>query len=1034
MNSKPGHWSFISIALGLLASGFFNASAAETELRYLSGHGPKDAVPWEFSVTKGRRAGERTTIQVPSNWEQQGFGTYNYGQSPGAKADEHGLYRLRFSVPDEWKGRRVRIVFDGVMTDAEVKINGKSAGPAHQGGFYRFRHDITALLKPGQENLLEVDVSKVSANAATELAERGGDYWVFGGIFRPVFLEAVPAQSIEQVAVDAGADGVFKANVDLGNVRDADRLEARIFTTDGQPAGEAFSVEIPGGGASRVQLDTKITNPRLWTAETPELYTARFTLWKGTEEIHAVTQRFGFRTIEVRKGEGIFLNGKRILLKGVCRHSFRPETGRALDPEDCQEDVRLIKAMNMNAVRMSHYPPDVAFLEACDELGLYVIDELSGWQRAHDTEVGRKLVREMITRDVNHPGILFWDNGNEGGWNRELDGEFALYDPQNRIVLHPWEAFNGVDTKHYPPFDMLTNRLAGPNVVMPTEMLHGLYDGGGGAGLEDYWSAISSSAVGGGAFLWVLADEGIMRGDQGGRVDVYSTYAPDGIVGPHHEKEASFFTVRDVFSPVQVDAPVLDGNFTGKLTVHNRYDFVSLAGCRFAWRLLRFPDPSDPGVQPNEFGGGKLTAPEIAAGADGELALTLPPGWLDADALALVATDSAGQELGTWTWPTVALGKRLGEPARATGKSSVDATTGALVLRAGDVTASFDATCGSLQTLRRGNGISALTNGPRVVFARPAKGEIPWVDVSLETPATPGAAILWKPETPRLLNLLEIDLGLPKPINWAGFKLEISPDGQTWKTLYDATRRSSDGNVYEFPPQPVAAVRLSDFRQVDGGSATVKRMRAAYQAGRFPPAATVPAKVTTGADWLESAAADGSERFRWTLSGTGELRLDYSYQLDGDFTYHGITFDHPEDQFKSVKWLGEGPFRVWQNRLRGTSLGVHEIARNDIQPGESWAFPEFQGCFAGLRWARFETASGPLTVSSRQPGTYLRIGTPRISHPFTTVAFPAGDLSFLRAIPAIGSKFIAPEKTGPASQPAKVAGVHSGSLVFRLGD
>lgn len=194
---------------------FPSSHAAETEIRYLSGHGPKDAVPWEFSVTQGRRAGERTTLPVPSNWEQHGFGSYNYGEGPVEKSDEHGIYRTHFTVPETWKGRKVRIVFDGVMTDAAVTVNGKSAGPVHQGGFYRFRHDITALLNPGAENLLEVDVSKRSADPLTERAERDADYWVFGGIFRPVFLEAVPDRSIEQVSINATADGVFKAHVDF---------------------------------------------------------------------------------------------------------------------------------------------------------------------------------------------------------------------------------------------------------------------------------------------------------------------------------------------------------------------------------------------------------------------------------------------------------------------------------------------------------------------------------------------------------------------------------------------------------------------------------------------------------------------------------------------------------------------------------------------------------------------------------------------------------------------------------------------------
>ena len=112
------------------------------------------------------------------------------------------------------------------------------------------------------------------------------------------------------------------------------------------------------------------------------------------------------------------------MIKGVNRHSFRPESGRTLSKAKNIEDVLLIKSMNMNAVRLSHYPADPEFFEACDSLGLYVMDELSGWHGKHETINGQKLVKEMITRDVNHPCIIWWSNGNEKGWNTELDGEF----------------------------------------------------------------------------------------------------------------------------------------------------------------------------------------------------------------------------------------------------------------------------------------------------------------------------------------------------------------------------------------------------------------------------------------------------------------------------------------------------------------------------------------------------------------------------------------------------------------------------------
>ncbi len=1031
------------LALAPVAALF--AADPQTERQYLSGHGPKDAVPWEFTITAGRRAGEQATIPVPSNWEQQGFGTYNYGQEPVKKSDEHGLYRLKFAVPEAWKGRRIRLVFEGAMTDATVKVNGRSAGPTHQGAFYRFHYDVTSTVKLGAaaDNLLEVDVAKVSANADTETAERGGDYWVFGGIFRPVWLESAPMQSIEHTAIDARADGAFNADVTLASVREATEIEAQIVAADGRPVGAAFKSSVPAGGAGRVHLAAKIDSPRLWTAETPNLYSVKLTLRKGDTVLHTTTECFGFRTFEVRAGQGLFLNGQRILLKGVDRHSFRTETARTLDREDCYADARLIRSMNMNAVRMSHYPPDEAFLEACDELGLYVLDELSGWHHAHDTDVGRRLVREMVERDVNHPSILLWDNGNEGGWNRELDSEFALYDPQNRRVLHPWEIHDDIDTKHYPTFDDLTKRLAGPNLLMPTEFLHALYDGGAGAGLEDYWNALAKSPFGGGGFIWVFADEGIARTDQGGRIDVFGTYAPDGLVGPHHEKEGSYYTVRDLWSPVQIAPPVIDEKFNGALAVTNHYDFTALSQCRFTWQLLRQRGPMEKETAPVILAEGAAPAPAIAPHASGQLVLPLPANWREAAALALVVFGPDQQPLWTWTWPTVAPAKRLAAlaPKPSTVVPQAETAGGEVRLVAGDVTVTFDVATGLLRSVRRGEKTLALANGPQLAFARPeSAGAIEWLPFASEDDASQTRRL----DAPHVASTIEIELDYTKTVSWAGLKLEISPDGNSWKTLYDASRRGGDGKSFNFPPQLVAAVRLSNIRRSDGQPIAVKSVRLGYAPKRFPAVAPGPATISQGTQrdaqtgettaWLETHGAGGLDRARWTLRGDGSLRLDYAYTLSGEFLYHGITFSHPEEKMTSLRWLGAGPYRVWQNRLRGTTLGVNEIARNDVQPGEAWGYPEFQGCFANLNWARLDTVAGPLTVASASPEIYLRVGTPRINHQMTTVEFPAGDLSFLHAIPAIGSKFVTPEKTGPASQPAKASGTYSGSLVFGFGE
>ena len=180
------------LALVLIAGcGTSAAQMPHPERIYLSGTGIDDTKTWEFRCTGGQNSGAWKKIEVPCNWELQGFGDYTYGRWYTVKgatpSDEEGTYRHRFDVPKQWNGQRVLLWFDGVMTDTEVFINGQSAGDMHQGGFYRFGYDITPLLQFGRRNLLEVKVAKHSANASINAAERKADWWK-----RPIRQQATP--------------------------------------------------------------------------------------------------------------------------------------------------------------------------------------------------------------------------------------------------------------------------------------------------------------------------------------------------------------------------------------------------------------------------------------------------------------------------------------------------------------------------------------------------------------------------------------------------------------------------------------------------------------------------------------------------------------------------------------------------------------------------------------------------------------------------------------------------------------------------
>jgi hypothetical protein len=692
---------------------------ATTEILPLSGMGERGETPvlWDFQIDTGRGSGEWTKIAVPSQWEQQGFGTYYYGTQARGRPDddplipkEIGTYRRAFEVPVSWKGRKIHLVFEAAMTDTAVKINGKSAGPVHQGGFYRFDYDITDLLKPGT-NQIEVRVAKESANTSVNRAERRGDYWTFGGIYRPVWLEARPWAHIAWSAIDARADGSFTARLHLnGPGPGKTYAEAQVLDDQGKPVGEPLRAV---ASKDTIELRGKFAAPRQWTAETPHLYFVKLTLKQGSKTLHALTQRFGFRTVEVRENDGVYLNGRKIVLKGINRHSFRPATGRTLTRDQNYEDARLMKSMNMNAVRMSHYPPDPAFLEAADELGLYVIDELAGWQGSYDTPTGARLIGQIVRRDGNHPSILFWANGNEGGWNTDNDGEFARSDQQRRNVLHPWAIHGGINTDHYEKYDSTVKLSAGPRIFMPTEFLHGLYDGGIGAGLEDYWKVMGASPTVAGGFFWAFADECAERTDQNRRIDCMGNAAPDGILGPHHEKEGSYFTVKQVWSPVQLsDLAYADGALSLKL--RNEYDFTSLSQVQFAWKLIELPGMASRAA-PIVRQEGLVSGPDLPPRREMNWVVPVPGAPVVGGVIELTARDAGGAQLWTWTLPA------RNKKGSAHDQGTVRREKQDLRVSSGEYSLQFNSD-GTLVSLRRGDREVALGGPAAFAGVREGRG------------------------------------------------------------------------------------------------------------------------------------------------------------------------------------------------------------------------------------------------------------------------------------------------------------------------
>ena len=883
----------------------------------------------------------------------QGFGTYQYGISfygkafPEGIAGEKGMYKYEFEVPEEFRGKQVSLVFEASMTDTEVKVNGRKAGSKHQGAFYRFSYNVTDLLKYGKKNQLEVTVSKESENASVNLAERRADYWNFGGIFRPVFLEVKPAVNLRHIAIDAQMDGSFRANCYTNISGDGMSIRAQILDGKGKKLADTTVPLKAGSDWTTLQLN--VSAPALWTAETPNLYKAQFSLLdKGGKVLHHETETFGFRTIEVRESDGLYVNGVRINVRGVNRHSFRPESGRTLSKAKNIEDVLLMKGMNMNSVRLSHYPADPEFLEACDSLGLYVMDELGGWHGKYDTPTGVRLIEGMIKRDVNHPSIIWWSNGNEKGWNIELDGEFHKYDPQKRPVIHPQGNFSGFETMHYRSYGESQNYMRLPEIFMPTEFLHGLYDGGHGAGLYDYWEMMRKHPRCIGGFLWVLADEGVKRVDMDGFIDNQGNFGADGIVGPHHEKEGSYYTIKQLWSPVQVMNTAIDRNFDGKLSVENRYDYLNLNTCRFIWQQVKFPSVTDASNTTTRIlKQGEVQGSDVAAHGVGvvDIKTSILP---EADALFLTVIDKYGYELWRWTFPVDKLNRETEQFSASSGRASYTETEKGITVKANGRTFVFSKKDGQLKDVSVNNRKISFANGPRFIGARRA-------DRSLDQ----------------------------------------------FYNHDDEKAKAKDRTYSEFTD---AAVFTKLDVKEEGGNLI---LTANYKLGNL-------------------------DKAQWTIHPDGMATLDYTYNFSGVVDLMGICFDYPEEQVLSKRWLGAGPYRVWQNRIHGTQYDIWENDYNDPIPGETFTYPEFKGYFGSVSWMSIRTKEGTISLTNETPDSYIGVYQPRDGRDRLLYTLPESGISVLNVIPPVRNKVNSTDLCGPSSQPKWVDGPQTGRLVLRF--
>ncbi|WP_163325411.1 beta-glucuronidase LacZ4 [Draconibacterium mangrovi] len=383
---------------------------------------------WDFAFGYEVKKEVWESVNVPHTWNDKDALNGNPDYFRG-----EGIYRKIIDIPKDWEAERLFLQFEGVNTVANVFINGKHVGE-HRGGYTAFNFEITDVVKYGQENEIRVRVSNALFLDVMPLL---GDFNFYGGIYRNVSILRTSRTCVSPL--DYASSGVyltplqvtedsaeFESEIRINSASGGEfDLEMRILDNNRLVVSKTKNVSLNHSGQAVVKLPFQIKNPHLWDGvNDPFMYTAVVLLKENNQLIDSVKQSLGIRYFSVDPEQGVFLNGKHIQLRGVCRHQDRSEIGNALLPQHHNEDLALILEMGANAIRLAHYPNDQYFYNLLDEAGLVTWSEIpfvgpGGYRnkgfvdQTSFRENGKLQLTEMIKQNYNHPGILFWGLFNE---------------------------------------------------------------------------------------------------------------------------------------------------------------------------------------------------------------------------------------------------------------------------------------------------------------------------------------------------------------------------------------------------------------------------------------------------------------------------------------------------------------------------------------------------------------------------------------------------------------------------------------------
>ncbi len=535
-----------------------------------------------------------------------------------------GSYRRTFVLPDDWKGQDVYFHVGSATSNLKVWVNGKLVGYSEDSKVAA-EFNITKYLKKG-ENLIAMQVMRWCDGSYLE----DQDFWRFTGIAREVYLYARPKQHIEDITINTD---FLNGDLNTGQILiqlTAPAAKGKTINVDlfeGKPAlpkmTDSFRVKNDGKG----EVAITIPDVKRWTAETPYLYTAIISLWDGDKLVESIPQRIGIRKVEIKGGQ-LLVNGQPILIKGADRHELDPDSGYVVSVARMIQDIKIMKQLNINAVRTSHYPDDPRWYDLCDEYGIYVTAEAN--LESHGMGYGDKTLAKNKDFELmhmernqanvrtfkNHPSIIVWSMGNEAGYgpNFEKCYEWIKQYDTSRPVQYEQAGDWGktdifcpmyADYNHCEKYSKGNN----PRPLIQCEYAHAM--GNSMGGLKEYWDLVRKYPKYQGGYIWDFVDQGLrdkspvtgkeiftFGGDYGRYPASDYNFNCNGIIAPDRRLNPHAYEVRYCYQNVWLtDKGIKDG----KIEVYNENFFKSLDDVELVWQFRKHSGKIDiSGIAPQQ--------------------------------------------------------------------------------------------------------------------------------------------------------------------------------------------------------------------------------------------------------------------------------------------------------------------------------------------------------------------------------------------------------------------------------------------------